>query len=315
MIWWLIPVLLLAGVASFGFALLRVTCARREASEGWEEKRVEASGDAVWQEAFRAGREWLSRRETEEIEAQSDDGFVLHALLLPHIAPRATVILFHGWRSSWEQDFTCVLPFLHSLRLQCLLVDERAQGDSEGRYMTFGVRERLDAAVWVDYAAGRFGAEHPIFLQGLSMGATAVLMASDTRFSGNVRGIVADCGFTSPREIISKVWRDRTPFPAHFAVWLLDRYTRLFADFGLGERSTTQALEKAAYPVLFLHGTADTFVPAYMTKQAYAACKSKKTLLLVDGAEHGMSYLAGRQRAEEAYRTFIEENLKESGGS
>ena len=309
MLLFVVPFLALLALVLFGFLLLRMTCARRDLPEGWEEKRIEASGNAVWQETYRTGRDWLARHETEEVEVQSDDGFLLHGLLIQHVDPRATVILFSGWRSSWEMDFTCILPFLYEQRLQMLLVDERAQGDSEGRYITFGVRERLDVPVWVDYAANRFGREHPIFLQGLSMGATVVLMASATRYNANVRGILADCGFTSPYEIISGVWRDRTPFPAHFAMWWLDKFTRLFADFKLKEYSTTEALAKAEYPVLFLHGTADRFVPSYMTKQAYEACKSEKTLLLVDGATHGMSYLVDRPGVEAAYKEFVDKHL------
>ena len=307
MIW--IPILILALLAGFGFAMLHYACARRELPEDWEEKRIAASGSAAWQKAAQAGRDWLARQETEEAEVQSDDGYLLHGLLVPHIAPRATVILFHGWRSSWEMDFLCVLPFLHAQGLQLLLVDERAQGDSEGRWITYGVRERLDVPVWVDYVANRFGREHPIFLQGISMGATVVLMASSNHFGANVRGIVADCGFTSPYEIISSVWRNRTPFPSRFAMWLLDKYTRLFADFGLREYSTTEALAKTEYPVLFIHGTADRFVPSYMTRQSYEACRSAKRLILVDGATHGMSYLVDRPRIEAAYLAFLEKYL------
>ena len=310
MLVFLVPFLLLLALVLFGFLLLRVTCARQDMPEGWEDKRVAESGNAAWQEAYRAGREWLERHETEEIEVQSDDGYLLHGLLVPHVDPRATVILFSGWRSSWEMDFTCILPFLHAQRLQCLLVDERAQGDSEGRYITFGVRERLDVPVWVEYLANRFGEKHPIFLQGLSMGATVVLMASSTRFGANVRGIIADCGFTSPHEIISSVWRNKTPFPSHFSMWWLDRFTRLFADFGLKEYSTTEALAKTEYPVLFLHGTADRFVPSYMTKQSYEACRSEKELILVDGATHGMSYLIDRPRVEAAYKEFVDQHIR-----
>ena len=310
MLLWIIPFLLLLSVALFGFGMLRAACGRRELSDGWEEKRIGASGNAVWQEAYRAGRDWIAGHETEEVEVQSDDGFLLHGLFVPHVNPRATVILFHGWRSSWEMDFTCILPFLYEQRLQMLLVDERAQGDSEGRFITFGVRERSDVPIWVEYAANRFGEKHPIFLQGLSMGATVVTMASSTRFDANVRGIVADCGFTSPYEVVSAVWRDRTPFPAHFAMWLLDRYTRLFADFGLKEYSAPEALAQTEYPVLFIHGTADKFVPSYMTKQSYEACGSEKTLLLVDGATHGMSYLVDRPRVEAAYKEFINRHIE-----
>ena len=44
-----------------------------------------------------------------------------------------------------------------------------------------------------------------IFLSGVSMGATSVMMASNLGLPHNVRGIIADCGFTSPPEIIKRV--------------------------------------------------------------------------------------------------------------
>ncbi|MBQ9459921.1 MAG: alpha/beta hydrolase [Oscillospiraceae bacterium] len=307
MLWVLIllPVCLIA----YGFALLHYSCARRDRDEGWEDRRVAESGNPAWQKAWRAGSEWLARQEVEDLTVQSDDGFLLHALLVPHIAPRATVLLFHGWHSSAEMDFLCILPMLHSLELQCLLVDERAQGDSEGQYMTFGVKERLDVPVWVDYAASRFGRTHPLFLQGMSMGASVVLMASAQRFDANVRGIVADCGFTSPHEIVSAVWRSKTPLPSYFTVWLLNWYTRLFAGFSLNECSALDALRETDYPVLFIHGTADRFVPSYMTKKMYDACKSGKALLLVENAGHCMSTLVGGKRYEAAYREFVQKHI------
>ncbi len=312
MFWWLLPVALLSAVALAGFSTLRGLCGRSEKDEDWEDKRVAESGDEAWQKAWKTGRDFLERHETEEIEVQSEDGFMLHGLLVPHVAPRATVILFHGWHSSWEMDFLCMLPFLYGLKLQCLFVDERAQGDSEGRFITFGVREREDVHVWVDYAANRFGAKHPLFLQGSSMGASAVELASSFRFDGSVRGIVAESGFSSPYEAASAVWREKTPLPAHLAMWLLNGFTRLFADFSLKDRSAAAELAKTEYPALFLHGTADALAPAYMAKQAYEACKSEKTLLLVEGAGHCQCYLTDRTRVETAYREFIEKHLEEN---
>ena len=304
--------LALALLAAFGGALLHYGLGRREREDGWEDARVARSGNAAWQEAWQAGRDWLARHETEDVEIQSDDGFVLHGLLVPHVAPRATVLLFHGWHSSAEMDFLCLLPFLHAQKLQCILIDQRAQGDSEGRYMTLGVRERLDVPLWVDYASQRFGASHPIFLHGLSMGAATVLMASSMRFAGNVRGIVADCGYTSPYEAASFVWRNKTPFPARFAMWLLDCFARWFADFSLRECSALDEVAKTAYPILFVHGMADKFVPCRMTRQMYEACSAPKSLLLVDGAGHCMSSLTDRTAYEKAYRSFTEHCLFES---
>ena len=309
MIFWLLPVLLLLFFAAFGFGMLYYVCGRSDRPEGWEEKRVAESGNAAWQELAAAGRAWLAGRESEEITVQSDDGFVLHGLLIPHIAPRATVILFHGWRSSWEMDFMCILPFLHSLRLQTLLVDERAQGDSEGRWITYGVRERTDVPVWVDYAVRRFGETHPIFLQGLSMGAATVLMASDLDLPENVRGVIADCPFTSPAAISKKVLREDMHLP--MAVYpFLALGARLFAGFGLREADAAEAVKTNDLPVLLIHGEDDRFVPCDMSRQI-AAARPGIRLETFPGAGHGLSFLADEARFTAAVDDFLARVLEE----
>ena len=307
---WILLALLPLLLFLFGDSLLRFACARRELPEGWEEEWIAEKGGDAWRDAARAGREWLARRETEEAEVQSEDGFLLHALLVPHVAPRATAILFHGWRSSWELDFLPALPFLYSLGLQLLLVDERAQGDSEGQWITLGVRERADVSTWTEYVAGRFGEKHPIFLMGSSMGAAAVLLAAADPLAGSVRGIVADSGYVSPYEAASTIWRNRTPFPARFAMWLLDRFARLFAGFDLRGADASEALGKTERAVLFLHGTRDATVPSYFSKRACEACGSEATLVLVEGAGHCMSYLTDRERVEAALRAFVDKRLQ-----
>lgn len=62
--------------------------------------------------------------------------------------------------------------------------------------------------------------------------------------------------------------------------------------------------------MLFVHGTADDFVPPAMTEAAYAACPAAdKTLILVEGAMHGCSYLRDRARCEAALRQFFVKTL------
>ena len=60
---------------------------------------------------------------------------------------------------------------------------------------------------------------------------------------------------------------------------------------GANEYSTLAALEKNRVPVLFIHGADDHFVPVEMTYENYKACTAPKRLLVVPGADHGMSYL------------------------
>lgn len=246
-------------------------------------------------------------QDAEDIFLPSHDGLRLHGQLLQQPGAKGTILLFHGYRSSWIIDFSIVLPYYYSLGYNLLAVDERAHGQSEGVYITFGIHERRDAATWAQYAAMHFGPDHPLFLGGLSMGATTVLLASCFDFPANVRAIIADCGFTSPYEIAKSVLRRDAPkAPVSLLLPLCSLVTRLFAGFGLRDGSTIDAVRESRYPILFLHGTGDTFVPYEMTKRAFDACTAPKRLILVDGAEHGKSYVKEPDRVRQELKAFLD---------
>ena len=64
-------------------------------------------------------------------------------------------------------------------------------------------------------------------------------------------------------------------------------------------------MEKNELPVLFAHGTADTFVPPEMTTKNYAACHAPKELIMVEGAHHGESFLIETDRYASAVKAFL----------
>ena len=64
-------------------------------------------------------------------------------------------------------------------------------------------------------------------------------------------------------------------------------------------------MKRCKVPVLFIHGTADSFVPYKMSEENYTACRVKKQLLLVGGAAHCGSYLADRKKYEETVEAFF----------
>lgn len=153
----------------------------------------------------------------------------------------------------------------------------------------------------------KLGQNAPLILGGLSMGATTVLLASCFDFPANVRAVIADCGFTSPYEIAKSVLRRDAPkAPVSLLLPLCSLVTRLFAGFGLRDGSTIDAVRESRYPILFLHGTGDTFVPYDMTKRAFDACTAPKRLILVDGAEHGKSYVKEPDRVRQELKAFLD---------
>ncbi len=310
---WITGILVLLCLLLFlaGYFLLDFTCGRRRQPDPWDEKVIHKRGWDHIKADILAGKAWLDRQEKEPLSITSFDGLKLRGFFVPHPEARGTLLLFHGWRSSWKVDFIISLPFYHSLGLNLLIVDQRSQNTSEGKYMTYGIREHKDAAAWADCMARKLGRDHPLFLGGLSMGASTVLMASDLEFGANVRGVIADCGFTSPWAIIRKVAGRSKWIPLDASAALLNFFARRFAGFDLKEKSTVEALGRTKLPVLLIHGLADDFVPAEMSRENYAACASEKELILVEGAKHGMSYVVEPERVKAAIEGFIRKHLAE----
>lgn len=303
-----ILLLLLALFLCLGFWLLREASTGRRYTPQSLAAQLSKPAYLEIKDAALASTDWVQQHEHRELHVMSYDGKLLHATFLPRKDAKGTILLFHGYRSCWQIDFGLVLPYYYdTLGYQLLLVDQRAHGQSQGRHLTFGVRERYDVLSWATYMGQLLGPDEPLILGGLSMGATTVLMASCFDFPSNVRAIIADCGFTSPYEIMASVLRRHRP---NAPVWLLlpicGLFTRLFAGYGLKEASTIDAVRESRYPILFLHGTGDTFVPCEMTRRAFDACASEKQLILVEGAEHGKSYLVEKSRVEDTLKQFLD---------
>ena len=304
---WGIAALCLLGLAVLIFAAsyvcMRLACRCYHSVTDDLEKNLNRPEYREFKAQILKGRDWIDAQQPETVEITSFDGLRLRAELIVHPQACGTLMLFHGWYGSTVTDFGFAIQEYYDRNLNLLLVHQRAQGKSEGRYMTFGIRERHDVHAWTKWHAARFGQELPILLAGLSMGATTVLMSCGEPFAENVRGVIADCGFTMPHDIMTSVVRSMH-LPAKLIVPLIGMQTKLFAGFGLREYSTVEAMRRMTLPIFFAHGEADTFVPCRMSVEAYEACQSKdKALLLVPNAAHGKSF----PRAPEKYRAFLNE--------
>ncbi len=239
------------------------------------------------------------------VRIRSRDGLKLVGHWLPTEGATRTLLMMHGWRSSWLNDFCGIVPFLQDCGCNMLLVEQRGQGESEGAHIGFGVLEQHDCLDWVDALRRQICPTLPIYLVGVSMGATTVLMASGHPLPEQVRGIVADCAFTSPAAIIASCLKAGFPKARQDILPLLNLAVRRRAGYRLDAYSTQTALRDNTKPVLFIHGEADTFVPVTMTLENYRACRAPKELLLVEGAGHGLSYVFDHEAYQTALKTFF----------
>lgn len=251
------------------------------------------------------GQVWRERQDFQTVHIQSCDGLALAGHWLPHPEAKRTILLCHGWKGSWQENMAIYGPFLQAQECDLLFIDQRGHGESEGKYLGFGVLERHDCLGWVNWLQKQIPADRPIYLLGGSLGAATVLMTSGFPLPDQVRGIIADCGFVSPEEQIGQTLKAWWHLPRQPFLFLGDRICRRKAGFSFWEYSTVKAMETNTKPILFIHGMEDRFVPPEATLKTYHACKAEKALFLVEGARHLQSYPLATQEYQRRLTQFF----------
>ncbi len=258
---------------------------------------------AKYKDVFAKSLEYLDGLKSERLYTKSFDNLKLAASYYNNNSD-TTILLFHGYRSDGRFDFACAVKFYMELGLNVLVVDQRANGESEGRLITFGIKERRDAITWTNFINQKY-APRNIFLSGVSMGATTVMMAGNLQLPQNVKGIIADCGFTAAPDIIKKVARQAFKINASPILPVLNVMCKLFGNFSLYETTTVKALKESDIPIFFIHGKKDGFVPCEMTEESYKAAAAEKYICLVDDADHGISFLVDTDNIQKQITEFV----------
>lgn len=252
----------------------------------------------------------MLERPHNDVWQTSFDGLKLHATYFPAQAQtgkQKIVICFHGYTSQGMSDYIGLPDYYQKRGFAMLLPDARAHGTSEGEYIGFGCLDRQDALGWVRWAVMELGEETEILLHGTSMGAATLLMLSGLKLPEQVKGIVSDCGFTSPKEVFTHVLHTMYHLPAFPIIPGADLVNRKLAGYGMDECNAKREVEKAEVPILFIHGGNDTFVPWQMCDEIYEHCASPKRKLIVEGAAHAESYYKDMESYEKALTEFIGE--------
>ena len=221
----------------------------------------------------------------------SFDGLKLHGRYYEKFPNAPLELMFHGYRGNSTRDMSTGVKRAFACGRNAIIVDQRASVESEGHVISFGVNERRDCMSWVNYVCNNFGKDQKIILTGVSMGAATVMNASSMDLPENVIGVLADCGYNKPEDIIKKCVKDMK-LPPNLCYPFIKLGARIFGRFNLDEANPIDSIKKCKIPVIFIHGDIDNFVPHYMSVKLYDACKSRKKFVSIKNAGHGISYLA-----------------------
>ena len=243
---------------------------------------------------------WIEGYGYEKHYIISDSGYKLMGYLFK-AKEESDLYLFgaHGYRSYGKKEFAGVTQYYLSKGVNVFLVDHVASGESEGTYCTFGYNEVRDCMKWLGYMRDSFGKDIRIILHGVSMGcATVTMMSGREDLPGNVKAVVADCGFTTAKALFRYKLGDLGVPPERLIKSVDAVHTRKMG-FSFGDLEPVESVKSSKVPMLFIHGAEDKLVPCFMVKELYEACGSEhKDLLIVEGADHAQSFKVNRELFE-----------------
>lgn len=245
----------------------------------------------------------------EILSIKTFDGLTLKAKYFEYIKGAPIELMFHGYRGDSLRDLSIGIERCFKLNRNCVIVDQRASGESEGKVISFGINERHDCKVWVDKLIERFGDDVKIILTGISMGASTVLMASGSKLPKNVIGVLADCGFNRASDVIKNTVK-HMHLPVFIFYPLIKLSARIFGKFNLEETSAIEEIQKTNLPIIFIHGESDKLVPHYMSEEMYKLCPTRKKLVSIKNAGHGVAYLIDPNTYLTELDNFFKDDLK-----
>ena len=220
--------------------------------------------------------------------------------------------LSHGYHAGGMYDMARFVPFYQNNGYNCVIVDHRSHGKSEGVYTTMGVLEQEDCLDWLDKILEDFGDDIEIVLHGVSMGASVCgLMAGNKRLPKQVKRVVMDSGFESVISEIAYQIGEQTRFPVELTIWLLHIFTRSRGKFSMNQGNVTRAVRKSPVPVLFIHGTEDKTVPLTHSRKMFEECDNGVRFFEAENMKHVQAYVYQKEKYEYELQKFLKGEFDE----
>lgn len=240
----------------------------------------------------------------EELSIITHDGLTLRGKYFELDKNAPIELMMHGYKGCSYRDLCGGVNRAFAVGHNVLLFDHRAHGESDGNVISFGINESKDCLLWLELLEKKFGPDIKVILTGVSMGAATALMTIERGLPSCVKGVLADCGYSSTKDII-KLVITKMHLPANILYPFVKLGAKLYGRFDLEEITPKEAVKKAKVPVVFAHGDVDDFVPYSMSVESFNACPSEKKLITIKGAGHGLCYPASPDEYVEQLTEFF----------
>lgn len=197
-----------------------------------------------------------------------------------------TAVIVHGWRDQ-AIGMLMIARLYERMGWNILVPDLHAHGLSEGEAIGMGWHERRDVLHWMQLFQN-----DTMVVHGISMGAATTMNVSGETMPEGIKSIrfVEDCGYTSVWDEFAYELREDFGLPAFPLLYTTSLLCRWKYGWSFGEAAPLRQVARCPYPMLFIHGDDDHFVPSWMVHPLYEAKDSLKELWVTRGVQHALSY-------------------------
>lgn len=238
-------------------------------------------------------------REYEDVEFRSADGTILRGWWIPAKSPSSRTLVFcHGVAA----NRSIFLPFAETgdwLDANVLMFDLRGCGDSGGRTVTLGYREKEDvlaAIAWI--RRERPEQARQVIGMGVSLGAASMAEAA-ALVDPPLDAVILDSCFTSTHDMSASIL---SVLPAQTHPWLMTLGAPM-ADWHAGcaimSVRPEESIGKVRAPILFLHSRGDPLIPSEHATRLFERAAEPKKLCVFELPGHCDSFFASRERYRE----------------
>ena len=256
-------------------------------------------------EAYPESKEWVDSLKS--VGALRDTFLTMptgerhHAFYVDRGSSR-TAIVVHGWRDCAIKFFWLARIYEHELGYNVVMPELHGCGESEGEAIQMGWKDRLDVMQWMK----TFQADTMV-VHGVSMGAATTMMLSGEQMPEGIKDLrfVEDCGYTCVWDEFAGQLKEQFGLPEFPLMHSTSMLCKLRYGWSFDEASALKQVSKCHYPMLFIHGDADTFVPSQMVYPLYEAKPEPKQLWVASGAEHAQSYKEHKTEYISLIRAFV----------
>ncbi len=241
----------------------------------------------------------------------SSKAFKYHAYYLAAKVPtNKTAVLVHGWTDSAKGMLMLAYMYNEEFGYNVLLPNLHYHGLSEGKAVQMGWFDRFDVLEWMDVANNIFGGNTQMVVHGISMGAATTMMLSGESQKDYVKCFIEDCGYTSVWDQFEYKLKLDYKLPSFPLLNIANYICKKKYGWDFKQASALEQVKKSNLPMLFIHGTADNFVPYQMLKPLYEAKNGEKDILILDGVTHAMAYRDAREEYTSKVQEFLSKHVE-----